>query len=223
MCGGARGPAGGGLIVSRPVSILAVSLLLALFGMLVLWRRRGEALKDLVTGLPSRDFFVRYLEQSTARAARHRTDGMAVLLLDVRRFREHQRTLGRLATDELLADLAERVYRCVRPGDLMARYDDEAFAIVLDEVPSIGLVTEVAERVQSCLSEAITLSGRRVSVATYIGGAFVPAGVTRTAADLITDAESALEQSKESGRPYVVLDLTQDGASIEAHDLPAVD
>jgi diguanylate cyclase (GGDEF)-like protein len=223
MRAGARGGVGGGLIVSRLVSILAVSLLLALFGMLELWRRRGEALRDLVTGLPSRAFFARYLEQSTARAARHRTYGMAMLVLDVRRFRELERGVGGPATDEILADLAERVNHCLRPGDLMARYDDGTFAVVLDDVPSIGLVMEVAERVQSCLSEAVTLSGRSVSVAAQIGGAFVPAGVKRTAADLITDAESALERSKESGRPYVVLDPTQDAASIEAHGLPAVD
>ena len=151
--------------MSRLASILAACLLLALFAMLLLWRRRGEALKDLVTGLPSRAFFVRYLEQSTARAARHRRYGMAMLVLDVRRFRELERGVGGPATDEVLADLAERVNHCLRPGDLMARYDDGTFAVVLDDVPSIGLVMEVAERVQSCLSEAVTLSGRSVSVA----------------------------------------------------------
>jgi len=209
--------------VSRLTSILAACLLLALFAMLLLWRRRGEALKDLVTGLPSRDFLARYLEHATARAARHQRYGMALLLLDVRRFRELERGLGGPATDEVLSDMADRVTHCLRPGDLMARYDDETFAIVLDDVPSIDLVTQLVERVQSCLSEAVTLSGRSVSVTSHVGGEFVPASVTRTAADLITDAESALTRAKESGRPHVMLAPTHEVTSIEGHsDLPAV-
>jgi diguanylate cyclase (GGDEF)-like protein len=183
---------------------LAIGSLLLLYSVLYLYRRRGEAMQDMITGLPSRDFFERYLQQCAARTARRPEYGFAVLLLDIRGFPEMRRHLGRFTAEEVLADFAERVFWCIRPADVLTRLEGENFAIVLEDTVHVGDATAVAMRVQRSMTEAVTLAARQVAVDVNVGVTLSKPGTVQNARALIQEAETALARAIETGRPYVV-------------------
>jgi diguanylate cyclase (GGDEF)-like protein/PAS domain S-box-containing protein len=170
-------------------------------------RLQHLAYHDALTELPNRLFFAQRLDQALRHSGGH-TD-IAVLFLDLDRFKLINDTFGHDAGDQLLVTVAERLRACVRPGDMVARMGGDEFTILLLNVTNEAGVTRVAERIIALITEPILLPGNReVFVSTSVG--IVRPGPEHTSGhDLLRDADNALYRAKERGRnQYVLFDAT---------------
>jgi diguanylate cyclase (GGDEF)-like protein len=180
-----------------------VLVLLLAYATVSLYRRRNDAIQDRLTRLGSRAFFERVLQQCGARALRRTEYGFAVFIVEIGTGLEPvRRTVGRFGTQDIVADAAERLAASVRPSDVLARVGELRFAVLIDEVTSVAQATLAAERLLAALDEGTTLAGRHVKIATCAGLAM--SDRTTLPGDLMTRAESALEESKATARPYVL-------------------
>jgi len=131
-----------------------------------------QALYDPLTGLPNRSLFNDRLGHA-ARAARRGGLPVALLLLDLDRFKDVNDTFGHHHGDLLLGQVAERLKPVLRAGDTLGRLGGDEFAIVLPgaDAAAAGLVVE---RLHSALQEPFVLEGTRVLVAASVGIALCP-------------------------------------------------
>ncbi|WP_433303747.1 diguanylate cyclase [Actinoplanes sp. CA-030573] len=190
--------------------VLLASCICNLLFLLVLARMAGlvhaqrkAAITDGLTGLRSRRFFEQALHNETNRATRS-GHPVGMLLLDIDFFKKVNDTYGHDGGDRVLVEVAHRVARLVRPGDLVARYGGEEFAILLPGADA-GQACEIAERVRRGIAAApIAVTGSRLhQVTVSIGVAFLPAaGVD--ASSLVLTADRALYAAKNAGRNQVV-------------------
>ncbi len=174
-------------------------------------RLAHQAYHDPLTGLPNRAMFVQRLDQAVQRLGR-RQPRIALLFLDLDRFKLVNDTLGHEAGDHLLIAVADRLRTCIRPGDVVARLGGDEFIVLLDGVADTDEVIRIAHRIIQAITIPVTLLGsREVFVSTSIGivrpeedAAFGAPGVTgapgASAADLLRDADTALYRAKERGR-----------------------
>jgi len=158
---------------------------------------------DELTNLPKRELLLDRLHQLiAARAARG--GELALLLLDVSRFRHVNETLGRLGGDELLVQLSKRLSTIVAEGDTLARVDGNAFAILLtapgDEA---SLSTFIEKTLLGTLAEPLTIRGTELRVTVRIGVAVFP-GHAAGAEELVRNAEAALASARTVGKHYVL-------------------
>ncbi len=131
------------------------------------------ALQDPLTGLPNRRLLAERLERSATLSAR--TGGnVALLLLDVDRFKEVNDTLGHDRGDRLLQQVAQRLSAAVRDMDTVARLGGDEFAILLPSVASVADAEHLADRVLKTFSEPFELDGLDLQVDTSIGVAVLP-------------------------------------------------
>lgn len=131
------------------------------------------ALQDPLTGLPNRRLLAERLERSATLSAR--TGGnVALLLLDVDRFKEVNDTLGHDRGDRLLQQVAQRLSAAVRDMDTVARLGGDEFAILLPSVASVSDAEHLADRVLKTFSEPFELDGLDLQVDTSIGVAVLP-------------------------------------------------
>jgi diguanylate cyclase (GGDEF)-like protein len=141
-------------------------------------RRRAEmqiermARHDALTGLPNRVFFRQRLEQQLAALGNGRS--LAVLCIDLDRFKAINDTLGHSAGDELLRAVAGRLVECVRENDLVARLGGDEFAIVQVGAPQPAASSALAERLVRSLATPFDIGGHRVSIGASIGTALSP-------------------------------------------------
>jgi diguanylate cyclase (GGDEF)-like protein len=160
-------------------------------------RTQHEALHDALTGLPNRSLFLDRLEHALSVAARRETD-IAVLFLDLDQFKLVNDSMGHAAGDELLAAVAPRIEQALRPGDTVARFGGDEFAVLAEDVGDERGATRIAERIAEVFTRPFILRDREHFVSASIGisigsGAEDPEG-------LIRDADSALYRAKEHGR-----------------------
>jgi len=181
---------------------------------------------DALTGLPNRRFFLQQLEQALLFA--NRNDRMiAVLFLDLDRFKLVNDTLGHGVGDRLLQDVADRLLRCVRRGDCLARADEEGppslvsrlggdeFTIMLSEIDHFQDVARVARRILDAVSLPYALEGQEVFISTSIGISLYPFDAC-TASDLIRNADGAMYHAKEQGRNgYQIYDESMNAKALE--------
>jgi diguanylate cyclase (GGDEF)-like protein len=160
-------------------------------------RTRHEALHDPLTGLPNRSLFRDRLGHALSQAGRRGTS-IAVLFLDLDGFKLVNDSLGHVAGDELLRAVALRFQRVVRPGDTVARFGGDEFAILVEDVAAERDATRVAERIAESLARPFILRQREhfVSVSTGIS---IGQGSEEPEA-LVHDADAALYRAKERGR-----------------------
>jgi diguanylate cyclase (GGDEF)-like protein/PAS domain S-box-containing protein len=167
-------------------------------------RRRAEELNqrrayyDALTGLPNRSLMENHLSLALAQAERH--SGMVALMyLDLDRFKEINDTLGHPVGDHLLKVVSERISACVREGDTFARMGGDEFTVLLPEIDTLEKVTGVAERIISAFIPPFQIAGQELNVSASIGIALYPhAG--RDAETLLRNADSALYRAKEQGK-----------------------
>jgi diguanylate cyclase (GGDEF)-like protein len=158
---------------------------------------RRRALHDPLTGLANRAFLDAHLPQSLATAAREGGE-VALLLLDVDRFKVVNDTLGHGAGDALLRVVADRLRTSVRAGDVVARFGGDEFVVACDVADSVPGVAALAERVIEALARPIAVDGHELFVSASVG--IVIADACETDADsLLRDADVAMYRAKEGG------------------------
>jgi diguanylate cyclase (GGDEF)-like protein len=181
---------------------------------------------DALTGLPNRRFFLQQLEQALIFA--NRNDRMlAVLFLDLDRFKLVNDTLGHGVGDRLLQDVADRLLRCVRRSDCLARAEEDGppslvsrlggdeFTIMLSDIDHFQDVAKVARRILEAISLPYALEGQEVFLSTSIGISLYPFDAC-TANDLIRNADGAMYQAKEQGRNgYQIYDESMNAKALE--------
>jgi diguanylate cyclase (GGDEF)-like protein len=153
---------------------------------------------DALTGLPNRTLFADRVGQAIARA--HRRDGkIAVLFLDLDRFKNVNDSLGHAIGDLLLTAVAERLTNCLREEDTAARLGGDEFIISLPDVADAGEAAHVAARILAELAKPFTIANHQLHADGSIGIALYPADGD-TAETLMRNADTAMYHAKESGR-----------------------
>lgn len=153
---------------------------------------------DPLTGLPNRVIARDRLRQVISRA--RRTPGMlAVLYLDLDRFKWVNDNLGHPAGDELLCQVARRLAECVRDSDVVARLGGDEFLCIMADIDGEERAVELAGRFVSALARPFSLAAGEASIGTSVGIAVYP-GHGESDEELIDCADRALYQAKSAGR-----------------------
>ena len=151
---------------------------------------------DALTNLPNRRHFDERLDLALKRVQRHGTP-IALLCLDLDRFKAINDGYGHAAGDAVLQAFARRLCDCVRETDLVARLGGDEFTILLEDVPRGG-AEAVARKVIAAMAVPVDAAGQRLQVATSIGVACT--GQPTEAATLMAKADAALYVAKHAGR-----------------------
>ena len=164
----------------------------------VAWRLNEEqAFRDSLTTLPNRALFQDRVAHALARADR-RPGVLAVLFIDLDRFKDVNDSLGHAAGDHLLCNVAERLRACIRSADTAARLGGDEFAILLEDVTSEDDALRAAQRVLDALAMPFMVGGRETTVSASIGIALNSRADTVDA--LLRNADVAMYKVKASGR-----------------------
>lgn len=183
-------------------------------------RLAHQAFHDALTGLPNRAFFLDRLQHALA----HPVQGgptLAVIFLDLDRFKVVNDGLGHAMGDQLLVAVAERLRACVGPEESVARFGGDEFTVLLPRVADPATACRVAERAMEALQAPFMLGGHEVCVTTSAGIA-LHHPKHGAPADLLRDADIALYRAKEDGKArYVVFDPGMVASTPERLDLEA--
>ncbi len=177
-----------------------------------------QAFQDPLTALPNRGLFMDRLAHALARTER-RPQHVAVLFLDIDRFKVINDSLGHGVGDQALGELSRRLAECVRPEDTIARLGGDEFAILLEDLDDAAGATAVAERVAKALEAPFLLEGREVVVTMSVG---VALNTRRPIApdELLRDADLAMYRAKGKGKNrYEVFDTDTGAPAIHRLDL----
>ena len=160
-----------------------------------IWRRANY---DDLTGLPNRHMFMDRLAQEIRRADRSAAF-LALLFLDLDRFKEVNDRLGHAAGDRLLADAAQRIGACVRASDTIGRLGGDEFTVVLSGLDRIATVDRIAQALVEALAAPFVLDGEPAEVSASVGIALYPADAGQLC-DLMARADQAMYVAKHAGR-----------------------
>jgi diguanylate cyclase (GGDEF)-like protein len=160
-------------------------------------QKMHEAYHDSLTGLASRALFMERLEQDLARSARQQTL-LAVLFVDLDRFKMVNDSLGHAAGDALLIGVAERLRSCLRVTDAAARFGGDEFAVVLHDPGHAEQAITIARRINEVLQQPFLIQGKEVFVNASIGIAFNTDG-TGSGEELMRNADLAMYRAKKNG------------------------
>jgi diguanylate cyclase (GGDEF)-like protein/PAS domain S-box-containing protein len=160
-------------------------------------RLAHAAIHDPLTDLPNRDLFIDRLEMALRRAQRggHR---VAVMFLDLDRFKMVNDSLGHEVGDRLLRAVADRMKGSLRSTDTLARFGGDEFTVLCDEIADEAHVMEIAERMRSAMRAPLTVTGGETFVSFSIGIALSSDG-DESGATLLRQADIAMYRAKERG------------------------
>ena len=164
-------------------------------------RFKYMAQNDALTGLPNRALFLDRLEQAITRAQRNKQP-MALMFLDVDRFKGINDTHGHAAGDELLRTFADRLRSCVRRSDTVARLGGDEFTIILENLKNPQDAEVVAQKIAAALLPVVKVGDLEVTVTSSIGIANYR-DTTKTGLSpgaLLEQADQALYEAKRRGR-----------------------
>jgi diguanylate cyclase (GGDEF)-like protein/PAS domain S-box-containing protein len=157
-----------------------------------------QACHDHLTGLPNRALF----NDRLGLAMRHADDnacGVAVLFLDLDRFKRINDTLGHAAGDELLQQVAQRLTACLRSGDTLSRYGGDEFTVVLPALKTPADAGHIASKLVNCVRPLFRVAGFPVKVSASVGIATYLRG-SETEEELIANADVAMYHVKVNGK-----------------------
>jgi diguanylate cyclase (GGDEF)-like protein/PAS domain S-box-containing protein len=160
----------------------------------IIWR---QANFDALTNLPNRRLMRDRWEQA---ALLHDRNGslLALMLIDLDRFKAINDTKGHAVGDDLLIQAAKRMSECLRAADTLARLGGDEFAVILSEVSDAEAVEVIANKILTCLHTPFDLSGDVVQISGSLGFGMCPAG-GQTLDELLRHADKAMYQVKSKG------------------------
>jgi diguanylate cyclase (GGDEF)-like protein len=181
-----------------------------------------QAFHDPLTALPNRALFLDRLEHALARADRQQ-QAIAILFLDLDRFKVINDSLGHDTGDQLLIAVAKRLQACLRPQDTVARLGGDEFTILIEDITKMADAIRVAERVKEGLRAPFTLAGQEVVITTSIGIALSGAGFGQhDPGELMRDADMAMYKAKHKGKArHEIFDTDMNGRTLEYLKLEA--
>lgn len=153
---------------------------------------------DALTRLPNRTLFLDRLRQAMARARWHNRL-IAVMFMDLDRFKEINDTLGHDIGDQLLVAITERISSSVRTGDTVARFGGDEFAVLLDDIASEKDISQLARKVLDTLAPAFVIGGHEFFMTASIGVSIFPTDGEDTDS-LLRCADVAMYRAKDLGR-----------------------
>jgi diguanylate cyclase (GGDEF)-like protein len=156
------------------------------------------AYHDALTGLPNRPLFVDRLIVALAQAHRG-TQKLAVFFLDLDRFKDINDSLGHSVGDTLLKAVAERVRRCVREGDTVARFGGDEFTLLVPRIDSVEEAAKIAQKIIETLKIPFFIHDRELFVTTSIGISVFPSD-GHDPETLVRNADAAMYRAKDQGR-----------------------
>ena len=162
-----------------------------------------QAVHDPLTNLPNRVLFVDRLTSALGRLKRHR-GALAVLFLDIDRFKLVNDGVGHVRANEVLIEVATRLRMALRAGDTLARFGGDEFVVLCEDVIDEADALLLADRLTEFTRGPIMVGGTEHLVTLSTGVAFTSSHTTLVE-DLLRDADAAMYQAKESGRAQVSL------------------
>lgn len=153
---------------------------------------------DPLTGLANRLRLDELLQQALLRQQRPGAREAGLLFVDLDRFKLINDSLGHAVGDRVLVEVAQRLLRCLRPGDHLARFGGDEFVVLLDDMASLDDAEKVAQRMLDCLHQPLHLEGRTLVVSASIGiTGLIAEG---QAINSLQAADLALYRAKEAGK-----------------------
>ena len=186
-----------------------------------------RAFHDVLTGLPNRALFMNRLGHALERTQRRTSDGqpdqspdhVAVLFMDLDRFKTVNDSLGHEAGDDLLRGVARRLEEALRPGDTVARLAGDEFAVLLEDVTETGEAVRAADLLLDALKRPFLLDGRESFVTASIGISLAaPQELSsggKTPKDLLREADVAMYSAKKGDRRYAVYEEEMGGRALD--------
>jgi diguanylate cyclase (GGDEF)-like protein len=156
------------------------------------------AYHDALTGLPNRPLFVDRLIVALAQASRA-NQKLAVLFLDLDRFKDINDSLGHSLGDGLLKAVADRIRRCVREGDTVARFGGDEFTLLIPRIDHVEDAAKIAQKIIETLKIPFTIHEHELFVTTSIGLSIFPTDGLDPET-LVRNADTAMYRAKEQGR-----------------------
>jgi diguanylate cyclase (GGDEF)-like protein/PAS domain S-box-containing protein len=156
------------------------------------------ATHDPLTGLPNRALLHQRAEHAIA-VSRRSGRLLALLFIDLDRFKTVNDSLGHAAGDDLLREVATRLSGCLREVDMIARHGGDEFVVLLEDIEKPEEVEQVTARMREVLAEPLAIEGQEVNVTSSIGVALYPRD-GEAAPTLLRKADLAMYRAKELGR-----------------------
>ncbi len=180
---------------------------------------------DALTSLPNRALFMDRLTQALEHTKRDHTYLGAVFYLDLDRFKIINDSLGHAIGDQVLIATVQRLRKCVRPGDTLARLGSDEFTILFDDIKDVAEVTRLAEQIQHEVAAPLNLNNQEMVITVSIGIALSQNSSSgqlyNRAEDLLRDAETAMYQAKALGRGYMVFETNMRVHAVTVLELEA--
>jgi diguanylate cyclase (GGDEF)-like protein len=161
-------------------------------------RTQHLAEHDALTGLPNRVLLLERLRHALSRSLRSEKT-IALLFLDLDRFKAINDTWGHEAGDHVLRTIAARIDESLRPFDTVARLGGDEFVVLCEDVDGEDAALEIARRLRASLSRPIDVLGDYVSISASVGVA-LPDGLSEDAEELLHAADTAMYRAKRRGR-----------------------
>lgn len=152
---------------------------------------------DSLTKLPNRISLLEYLKVAIARARRKKTK-MAVLFIDIDRFKTVNDTLGHDAGDQLIVEIAKRLQTCLRDEDSIHRFGGDEFVAILQDVQDLSDINYVAKRMLNCLSKPVKINSTEIFSSVCIGVSLYPDD-DDDIDNLLKFADAAMYHAKDQG------------------------
>ncbi|MFZ4288784.1 bifunctional diguanylate cyclase/phosphodiesterase [Variovorax sp. HJSM1_2] len=161
-------------------------------------RLRYQAEHDALTGLPNRFQFQERFSAMLERSDRQGTQ-VAVMMLDLDRFKHVNDSLGHAAGDQLLQQVAGRLKLCLRQVDIVGRFGGDEFCVLLGDVSHPKSVATIANKILDAFGPPFSVAGHELFISCSIGASCYPADAADTEG-LLKNADAAMYQAKSAGR-----------------------
>lgn len=157
-----------------------------------------QAHHDHLTGLPNRTLFLDRLEQAIKKNHRLKTK-VALLFIDLDRFKEINDSMGHDAGDQVLKILSKRLKTRIRSCDTLTRLGGDEFTIIMDNIHDSDMVVDIIQKILSCTNETIKVNSQNLYITLSIGVSIFPDdGICVEA--LLKNADAAMYKAKDNGR-----------------------